>query len=123
RGVPRAQAINDLLDNPQRLPSSLLFLNTLALLVSGSLALFASSHFVAWWAHPLAVVIAALVVLVFGVALPKSLALRNPERTALALYAPANTIRQLASPLVAVAALLAAPFVRILGGRTAPVGP
>ena len=31
RGVRRAQAINDLLDNPQRFPATLLFVNTLAL--------------------------------------------------------------------------------------------
>src|SRR5205814_112544 len=68
RGVPRAQAINDLLDNPQRLPSALLFVNTVCLLTIGSLALVASGHFVEWWSHPLAVAVAALVVLVLGVA-------------------------------------------------------
>src|SRR5205823_5457313 len=123
RGVPRAQAINDLLDNPRRLPATLLFVNTICLLTIGSLALYASNHFVTWWSHPLAVVVAALMVLVFSEAVPKTLALRNPERTALALYAPANTIRRIVSPLVALATLVAGPFVRVLGGRTAPAGP
>jgi CBS domain containing-hemolysin-like protein len=123
RGVPRAQAINDLLDNPQRMPAALLFVNTVCLLTIGSLALVASNHFVEWWSHPLAVALAALVVLVFGVAVPKSIALRNPERTALALYGPANAIRRVASPVVALSALLARPFVRMIGGRTAPAGP
>src|SRR5438874_11091323 len=83
RGVPRAQAINDLIDNPRRFSTTLLFVNTVCLLTIGSLTLFASTHFVEWWAHPFAVILAALIVLVFGVAVPKSLALRNPERTAL----------------------------------------
>lgn len=122
RGVPRAQAINDLLDNPQRLPATLLFVNTVCLLTIGSMALLASSHFVDWWSHPLAVIIAAVVVLIFGVAVPKSLALRNPERTALTLFAPANMIRRIVTPIVAVASLLAGPFVRLIGGRTTPVG-
>src|SRR4051794_37003853 len=123
RGVPRAQAINDLLDNPQRLPAALLFVNTVCLLTIGSLALVVSDHFVEWWSHPLAVVVAALVVLVFGVAVPKSLAVRNPERTALALYGPANVVRRVVSPVVGLAAMLARPFVRMIGGRTAPAGP
>lgn len=123
RGVPRAQAISDLVDNPQRFPTTLLFVNTISLLTIGSMALIISWHFEPWWASVLAVIIAAIVVLILGVAVPKALAIRNPERTALALYAPANTIRRIVSPIVALASLLAAPFVRLIGGRTAPAGP
>lgn len=123
RGIPRAQAINDLLDNPQRFPTTLLFVNTLAMLTIGSLALVVSAHFVAWWSHPLAVVIAAVIVLVFGIAVPKALAIRNPERTALTLFTPINLIRQAVSPLVGIAGLLARPVVRLVGGRSAPAGP
>jgi putative hemolysin len=122
RGVPRAQAINDLLDNPQRFPATLLFVNTLALITIGALALYISEHFAEWWAHVLAVVVAEILVLVFGIAVPKALALRNPERTALALYGPINIIRRVVLPLVALAGLIARPFVRILGGRSAPAG-
>ena len=119
----RSQAINDLIDNPQRLPATLLFVNTVCLLTIGSMALLASAHFVTWWSHPLAVIIAAIVVLVFGVAVPKALALRNPERTALTLYTPANMIRRVVSPIVAFSSLVARPFVRMIGGRTAQAGP
>ncbi len=122
RGIPRAQAISDLLDNPQRFPATILFVNTVSLLAVGSLALYASQGFIEWWAHPLAVVIAALIVLIFGVAVPKSLALRNPERMALALFRPINVIRYTVSPLVAIASTLAAPFVNIIGGRTTRAG-
>jgi putative hemolysin len=122
RGVPRAQAINDLLENPQRFPATLLFVNTIALLIIGSLALFVSQHFVDWWGHVLAVVAAAILVLVFGIAVPKALAIRNPERTALALFAPINIVRQAVLPLVTLAGWLARPVVLIVGGRTAPAG-
>ncbi len=122
-GVPRAQAIKDLLDNPQRFPSTLVFVNTISLLAIGSLALYASHALSEWWAHLLAVVAAAVVVLVFGIAVPKALAVRNPERTALILYGPINWIRRVVTPLVTVAAWVAIPFVRLLGGRTAPAGP
>ncbi len=122
RGIPRAQAISDLLDNPQRFPATILFVNTVSLLAVGSLTLYASQGFIEWWAHPLAVVIAALIVLIFGVAVPKSLALRNPERMALALFRPINVIRYTVSPLVATASTLAAPFVKIIGGRTTRAG-
>jgi putative hemolysin len=63
------------------------------------------------------------VVLVFGIAVPKALAMRNPERTALALFAPINTIRRVVSPLVTVAGWIATPIVRIVGGKAAPAGP
>ena len=39
RGVPRAQAISDLLDNPQRFPAVLLFIITISLLAIRSLSL------------------------------------------------------------------------------------
>jgi putative hemolysin len=123
RGVPRAQAINDLLDNPQRFPATLLFVNTIALITVGSLALYASEHFVQWWSHPLAVVVAAVLVLVLGIAVPKALAIRNPERTALTLFAPINIVRRVVLPLVTLAGFIARPIVRLVGGRTAPAGP
>ena len=68
----------------------------------------------------LAVVVAALVVLVFGVAVPKALAIRNPERTALVLYGPIDIIQRIVSPLVVLTTLIAAPFVRLFGGRSPP---
>jgi CBS domain containing-hemolysin-like protein len=123
RGVPRAQAINDLLENPRRFPATILFINTVSLLAVGSLAFYASWHFTSWWSHLLAVVIAAVVVLVLGVAVPKALALRNPERAALALFAPISIIHRLASPLVSLFSLLAKPFILLFGGRTTPAGP
>jgi len=123
RGVPRAQAINDLLDNPQRLPTAIFFINAISLITIGSLTLYAAGGFTEWWAHPLAVILATLLVLVLGVAVPKALAIRNPERTALALYTPARIMRRIVSPVVGLASILALPFVRIFGGRTAPAGP
>ncbi len=123
RGVPRAQAINDLLENPRRFPATILFINTVSLLAVGSLAFYASWHFISWWSHLLAVVIAAVVVLVLGVAVPKALALRNPERAALALFAPISIVHRLASPLVGLFSLLAKPLILLFGGRTTPAGP
>lgn len=122
-GVPRAQAIKDLLDSPQRFPATLVFVNTICLIAIGSLALYASHALTEWWAHLLAVFVAAVLVLVFGIAVPKALAVRNPERAALVLYGPINWIRRIVTPLVTVAGMVARPFVRLFGGRTAPAGP
>lgn len=122
RGVPRAQAISDLLANPQRFSVAVRFINTVSLLTIGSLVLYSSYSFTAWWSSFVAVIIAALVVLIFGVAVPKGLAVRNPERTALALFGPINVLRIVVAPLVGIAELLAGPFVRMLGGRSSPAG-
>ena len=123
RGVPRAQAINDLLDNPQRFPAAFRFVNTICLITIGALGLFVSGHFVEWWSHVLAVVIATFVVLIFGVAMPKAIAMRNPEHTAIALFTPANAIRTVISPLAALSTALASPFVRLISGHTTQAGP
>lgn len=122
RGVPRAQAINDMLADPQRFSNVILFVNVISLIVLGSLALFAAGRFAEWWWRVIAVLVATLMVLIFGVAVPKALAVRNPERTALALYGPINIMRRVVGPLVAVAGFVAGPFVRLLGGRSSPAG-
>jgi CBS domain containing-hemolysin-like protein len=121
--VPRAQAIKDLLDNPQRFPSTLVFVNTVTLIGIGALVLFIIRNVTDWWVQALMLVLAIIIVLVFGIAVPKALAVRNPERAALVLYGPINWIRRFVTPLVAVAGLIARPFVRLIGGRAAPAGP
>lgn len=123
KGVPRAQAINDLVDNPQRFPAVILFVNVITLLTIGALTLYISIRTGEWWWRVLAVILAAVVVLVFGVAVPKAIALRNPERTALALFRPINALRLVVSPLVSISSAAARPFVRLISGRTAPAGP
>jgi putative hemolysin len=123
RGVPRAQAINDLLENPQRFPATILVINTVCLLAIGALSLYASRPLREWWGRVLTVIVTLVLVLIFGVAVPKALALRNPERAALALFGPINTMRRVAAPIVSILSFLARPFVRIIGGRTAPAGP
>src|SRR4029079_6506822 len=70
RGVPRAQAINDLLDTPQRFPATILIINTISLLAIGALSVYASRPLVDWWFMLLVVLIVLLVVPIFGVAVP-----------------------------------------------------
>jgi CBS domain containing-hemolysin-like protein len=123
RGVPRAQAISDLIDNPQRFPSTIRIVNTIALLIIGALALYLSSVMDDWWWRLLAILVVFLLVLIFGVAVPKALALRNPERAAILLYGPINVLRRVVVPVEAMASLLARPFVRLFGGKTSPAGP
>ena len=44
-GVPRAQAIQDLINHPDRFPATLVLVNTITLLTIGSLALYALQLF------------------------------------------------------------------------------
>jgi CBS domain containing-hemolysin-like protein len=123
RGVPRAQAISDLIDHPQRFPSTIRIINTIALLLIGALSLYATRLLSEWWWRLLALLILFLLVLIFGVAVPKALALRNPERAAISLYGPINTLRRALFPVEAISSLLARPFVRLFGGKSSPAGP
>jgi putative hemolysin len=123
RGVPRAEAISDLIDNPQRFPSTIRVVNTVALLAIGGLTMVAIYPLGDWWWRALALLALFLIVIIFGVAVPKALALRNPERAALTLYGPINVLRRVVMPLEGLSSAAARPFVRLFGGKTSPAGP
>jgi putative hemolysin len=123
RGVPRAQAINDLIDHPQRFPSTIRIINTVALFGIGGLTVVLSRPLGDWWWRVLATLAIFLLVIIFGVAVPKALALRNPERAAINLFGPINLLRRLVMPLESLSAAAARPFVKLFGGKTSQAGP
>ncbi|HUK82554.1 MAG TPA: hemolysin family protein [Verrucomicrobiae bacterium] len=86
----RGQLISELLDQPQRLLSTILLGNTVvnvAAAILGYSILAAVAH---ERAEALAVPVMTLVLLVFGEASPKTLVIRRPERFALLLARPAQ---------------------------------
>ena len=122
RGVPRAQALADLLENPRRLPTILLLVNTLALLVLGGLVTRVATGLSHDWVAIPVLILAVLVVLIVGVLVPRSLTRRNPERAALALYSYTRTLQRLISPITSALDVLAAPLARLIGGTAAQPG-
>jgi CBS domain containing-hemolysin-like protein len=123
RGVPRSQALAELLENPRRLPAILLLVNALATLTIGGLA----GWLVYQWRYDWPVLVAlpgtAMLVLLLGVLVPRALARRSPERAALALYPYVRVLQRLMTPIIGLLEAVAAPLARLIGGREAQPGP
>ncbi len=123
RGVPRASALAQLIENPRRLPTILLLVNMVATLTLGGLiTLLVWRYSQDWLAIPILVGV-TLVVLVLGVLVPRALARRAPERAALALFPYVRMLQRFINPLTRLLDVVAAPLARLLGGSEALPGP
>ena len=123
RGVPRSQALADLIENPRRLPAILLLVNTLATLTIGGLAGWLVYESRSDWPVLVALPGTAMLVLLVGGLVPRALARRSPERAALALYPYVRILQRLITPVIGLLEAVAAPLARLIGGGDAQPGP
>jgi putative hemolysin len=116
------RAATRLLDDPYQFKSTVIFLNTGALIVATGLTIGLSAGRGAWMiAGSLAgLLLAALVV---GEVIPKALAVRNPSGAAVLLAGPMSTLTTLLWPLLALINLPMRPLFRLLSGQDAPSTP
>ncbi len=102
QGSGRARTVEDLLDRSHHLQSTMIFLDTAAVaLASAFVTSVAVSHLPAWGVA-LTVFIAVVVMLVFGRAVPRSLALRLPDEAALACARIARIAVVVFAPITAI---------------------
>ena len=99
-GNKRAALVLDLMNDFDRLLSTILIGNNIVNIVSTSLATVVFVAFFAEWGVTLSTVVMTVAVLIFGEITPKSLAKENPEKVALAVARPLRLIRWLLTPLV-----------------------
>jgi CBS domain containing-hemolysin-like protein len=123
RGVPRATALAQLIENPRRLPTILLLVNMLATLTLGGLTTWLVTRYSRDWVAIPVLGGLALIVLIIGVLVPRALSRRAPERAALALFPYVRMLQRLLSPLTRLLDVLAAPVARLIGGSEALPGP
>lgn len=128
QGVGRAEAMNRLLDHPHRITSTTLVVNTFALVALAAItALLAVSVSPSGGGQRTLVigtiVIVGLIVIIFGQLLPRSLALRNPERTAVRITSPLTALYLLVRPVTWGAERLANGVLRLFGVKDAPHNP
>ncbi|HUS13412.1 MAG TPA: hemolysin family protein [Chloroflexia bacterium] len=116
RGVPRAQALSDLLGG-RRLNT---VLRTADLIVIIALSGLVVSMVVDLWPDfrvgAASLAVTALVALVFGFLAPQAIAIRHPERSALFLLGYVSLLRAVIGPLLGVLSWLAHPVARLLDG-------
>nr|MDQ6907805.1 hemolysin family protein [Chloroflexota bacterium] len=102
QGSGRARTVEDLLDRSHHLQSTMIFLDTAAVALASALVTsVAVGHFPAWGVA-LTVFVAVVVMLVFGRAVPRSLALRLPDEAALACARVARIAVVVFAPITAI---------------------
>src|ERR687884_123886 len=120
----RAVLIENLHKDPNAYLSTILIVNTVAIIVASSTATLFSIHLyqdrVAEW---LVSLILALVVLVLCEITPKTLAIQRAERVALALARPVAVATYVMRPVVAVLSGLTKVIIRVIGGKSQVRGP
>jgi len=123
-GNSRARVIERLHREPNAYLSTILVMNTVAIIAASSAATLLSLHLyqerVAEW---LVGLLLALVVLMFCEIAPKSLALQRAERVALALARLVAATTFVMRPLVGVLTTITNALVRLFGGKTPVKGP
>lgn len=122
-GGPRTQrALNWLLEAPYDFKSTIIFLNTVALIGATALTLRLSASLGsgAVVGSLIALLLAALVV---GEMIPKALATRSPSTAAVLLAGPMGFLATLLWPLIALINLPLRPLYRLLSGRDAAPAP
>ncbi len=115
--VPGAEIIYGLLDNPGRLLSTLLIGNNIVNIVFSSVAtvMFISLLGPVYGA-PIAVVVATVLLLIFGEVTPKTLASQASEGWALKFTKPVTILMTIFSPVIAALTWITNGIVGIVGG-------
>src|SRR6266487_1337362 len=122
-GDPRAREIEQLLAEPNTFLSTILVVNSLAVIIASSMATVLALSFSESWGELIATILISLVVLIFCEITPKTAALQNPLRWARVLVRPVRGIAWVLRPLIWFLSSLTSLFVRMLGGQIKRKGP
>lgn len=115
-GSRARRAVSRLIDDPYRFKSTVIFLNISTTIIATALTLHLSAG-LSLWRQVGSLTLLLLLVLVFSEALPKALAIRNPDATALALARPLRIVSQILWPAIALVNLITGPLVKLVSGR------
>jgi len=121
-GARAKQIVTRLLDDPYHLKSTIILINTGALITATWLTLHLELGSGAWAvaARLGGLLVAALVI---GEVIPKAIAVRDPARAARLLAGPMAALTTLLWPLIALISLPTRPLYRLLSGQDAPRAP
>ncbi len=102
QGSGRARTVEDLLDRSHHLQSTMIFLDTAAVALASALVTSVAVGRFPAWGVALTVFVAVVVMLVFGRAVPRALALRLPDEAALACAWVARIAVVVLAPVTAI---------------------
>jgi putative hemolysin len=122
-GDKQAEKIERLLNDPNRFLSTILVVNSVAVIVASSMATALALQFSASLGELISTVLISLIVLIFCEITPKTAAVQNPLRWARVLVNFVMAMAWLLQPIVASLNVITSVFVRLIGGRIKHRGP
>ncbi|SFB36622.1 HlyC/CorC family transporter [Clostridium frigidicarnis] len=117
-GVKGADKVAKLIENPNRLLSSILIGNNVVNIGASALATSIAMDLFGSQGVAIATGVVTILVLIFGEITPKSLAAQNSEKVSLKVAGMISVIVIVLRPLVTVFTYISAPFIKLLGGQT-----
>src|SRR5437588_9130802 len=122
-GDPKAIKIDRLLANPNTYLSTILVVNSVAVIVASSMATVLALRFSPTFGEIIATILISLVVLIFCEITPKTAAVQNPLRWARIFVNPVRGAAWLLTPIVWTLSAITNFLVRIVGGQIKHRGP
>lgn len=122
-GDRKAAEIEQLLANPNVFLSTILIVNSVAVIIASSMATVLALRFSTSWGELISTIIISLVVLIFCEITPKTAAVQNPLRWARILVGPVRGVAWILRPIVWALGAITGALVHLLGGRAVRHGP
>ena len=122
-GDKKAAEIERLLSEPNKFLSTILVVNSVAVIIASSLATILALRFSSTYGELLSSIVISLVVLIFCEITPKTAAVQNPLRWARVLINPLRGTAWLLQPVVTTLSVITTFLVRLLGGQVKHHGP
>src|SRR5258708_36548509 len=122
-GDLKAAEIEQILANPNVFLSTILIVNSVAMIIASSMATVLALRFSESWGELISTILISLVVLIFCEITPKTAAVQNPLRWARALLNPVRGAAWLLRPVVWLLTGITNSLVGLLGGQMKHRGP
>src|SRR5438270_1324133 len=122
-GDKKALEIERLTANPNIFLSTILVVNSVAVIIASSMTTVLALRFFPNWGELISSVLISLVVLIFCEITPKTAAVQNPIRWARVLVRPVRNAAWLLRPIVWSLSAVTNFFVRLIGGQIKHRGP
>ncbi|MEA3137000.1 MAG: magnesium and cobalt exporter, family [Thermoplasmata archaeon] len=114
-GSARAALVDRMLDNPERILSTVLVGNTIVNIAAAALGTVIAEQLFSSWATLIAAVAVTIAVLVFCELTPKTLAVQNPLLWAMRLARPLRLVETILKPVITLSAAVAKGLARLFG--------
>jgi putative hemolysin len=122
-GDKKALEIENLISKPNIFLSSILVVNSVAVIVASSMATVLALRFIPNYGELIGTFLTSLVVLIFCEITPKTAAVQNPIRWARVLVNPVRVTAWLLYPLIVTLSVITNTLVRLMGGQMKHRGP